>query len=177
LEEELELNAFAQQNKKKTPFLIKILGSLIALIVALSLLAVLAFQLHSRGTFTIFPDEQYSQLLNTIPYLKQFEKSQTNLSSLHLESTRMEKNADGLSIVLQLVNRSPVNQAYPDFQLEFTNFKGEVIARRIILPNMYLEKGYLGLLEAREAKTVFLNLLSLPQGSVGYQIKVVQQAS
>lgn len=178
LENELEASA-GKYNKPRSlsKKVSVILAAITSSVVTLVLVAIFLFQLQSRGTINVFPDDQYGQLLNATPYLNQFEKSQTDLSSLHLESTRMEKNAAGLSIVLKLVNRSSFNQAYPDFQLEFTDAKGEVIARTIVLPNMYLEKGHLGLLEAREAKTVFLNLASLPKGSKGYQIKVVQQSS
>ena len=88
-----------------------------------------------------------------------------------------DRNTTARVISLQLVNRSFSNQAYPDFQLEFTDAQGEIIARRVIYPSVYLDQDHFGFLESRQAKTVFLNLEFLPTGAVGYQIKVVQQSS
>ncbi|MGH1428300.1 MAG: DUF3426 domain-containing protein [Arenicella sp.] len=150
------------------------------LIIAVGFVALFSLQLHTRGTYEWIPQNKYDGLLSRAPYLSKLEKTQTNLSAIHLASTRMEVSPDDSQarvITLQLVNRSYSNQAYPDFQLEFTDAKGDTIARRIVLPSLYLEKGHLGLLESREAKIVLLNLKSLPVGAVGYQIKVVQQSS
>ena len=149
-------------------------------LVMAGLIAIFALQIHGRGTYQWIPQKNYDGLLSRAPFLSKLEKTQTNLSAIHLASTRMEVNAenpDARVITLQLINRSYSNQAYPDFQLEFTDAKGDTIARKIVLPSLYLEQGHLGLLESREAKIILLNLKSLPVGAVGYQIKVVQQNS
>jgi len=124
------------------------------------------------------PQNNYDYLISKAPILANFEKSQIDLSAIHLASTRMEVNPDDIEsriITLQLINRSYTNQAYPDFQLEFTDAQGDTIARKIVLPSLYLQKDHLGLLEPRQAKIVYLTLKALPDAAVGYQIKVVQQ--
>ena len=166
--------------EKTTGKLLNFLGSAFASIIMFSLMGVLALQIHSRGTYQWIPQSAYDQVIRQAPFLANFEKSQIDLSAIHLASTRMEANPENPSsriITLQLINRSYSNQAYPDFQLEFTDAQGATIARRIILPSVYLQQGHLGLLEPRQAKIVYLNLKSLHLEAVGYQIKVVQQNS
>ncbi len=175
--EEVEYKTYEVDPSGSFPALLSMVASFI---VMASLIAIFALQVHGRGTYQWIPQKNYDGLLSRAPFLSELEKTQTNLSAIHLASTRMEVSAEDSEsrvITLQLINRSYSNQAYPDFQLEFTDAKGDTIARRIVLPSIYLEKGHLGLLESREAKIVLLNLKSLPIGAVGYQIKVVQQNS
>jgi len=158
----------------------KLLLNVVALVGVLFTAFLLAFQVHSRGSYKWIPDDKYEELLSIAPQLTRFEKNQFDLSQLHLASARMEVLEDdskGRRIVLQLVNKSRFNQAFPDFQIEFTNAKGEAIARRFILPNMYLEQGHLGVLESKEAKTLFFDLAALPKDAAGYELKIVNQNS
>jgi len=145
-----------------------------------ALLALLGFQVHSRGTYEWIPEQSYEIALDMLPQLSYLEKDQDDLSKLHLASTRMEALADypqGRKIILQVINKSRLNQAYPDFQLDFLDAKGKTIVRRLILPNMYLQQGHLGVLEAKEAKTLYFDLQSLPEGAAGYELKIVKQDS
>ena len=158
----------------------KAIPMLASFIFLLGLIGLFALQIHGRGTYRWIPQSSYEGLLSHFPVLAKFEKTQTDLSAIHLASTRMEVNSENATahvISLQLVNRSFSNQAYPDFQLEFTDAKGDIIARRVIYPSIYLDQDHYGFLESRQAKTVFLNLEFLPDGAVGYQIKVIQQSS
>ena len=189
LEEEIETNSIINtiSQEELQTFTVKpakrfftLIALIVCLVITISLIALFALQIHSRGTYPWISQKNYEELLSRAPFLANLEKTQTDLSAIHLASTRMEVNSDNPStriITLQLVNRSFTNQAYPDFQLEFTNAKGDVIARKVVLPSLYLEKDHLGVLESRQAKIVLLNLESLPTGAVGYQIKVVQQSS
>ncbi len=160
--------------------LLRGISMLASLVLLLSLVGLFALQIHGRGTYQWVPQKSYEGLLSHFPLLTKLEKTQTDLSAIHLSSTRMEVNPENTTarvISLQLVNRSFSNQAYPDFQLEFTDAQGDIIARRVIYPSVYLDQDHFGFLESRQAKTVFLNLEFLPNGAVGYQIKVVQQSS
>jgi len=156
----------------------KILLAVAALAGVLFTAFLLAFQVHSRGNFKWIPSQQYEKLVSIFPQLSRFEKNQFDLAQLHLASARMEvfeDGSEGRRIVLQLVNKSRYNQAFPDFQVEFTNAKGEAIARRLILPNMYLEQGHLGVLESKEAKTLYFDIAALPKNAAGYELKIVNQ--
>lgn len=196
LEEELETNSYGtvtetiSQNEgdvKATTIgigssparIISFFTGTCCLLLMFGLIALFVLQIHGRGTYEWIPQKNYDGLLSRFPILTKLEKTQTDLSAIHLASTRMEVNSTGDNfervISLELVNRSFVNQAYPDFQLEFTDAKGEIIARRIIFPSMYLDQGHFGFLESKQAKIVFFNLESLPEGTIGYQVKVVQQ--
>ena len=160
--------------------LLRGISMLASLVLLLSMVGLFALQIHGRGTYQWVPQKSYEALLSHFPLLTKLEKTQTDLSAIHLSSTRMEVNPENTTarvISLQLVNRSFSNQAYPDFQLEFTDAQGDIIARRVIYPSVYLDQDHFGFLESRQAKTVFLNLEFLPNGAVGYQIKVVQQSS
>jgi len=142
--------------------------------------AILAIQTHSRGIYEWIPSQQYEKLLSVFPQLSKLEKNQFDLSKLHLASVRMEPLNDGTEghrISLQLINKSRFNQAYPDFQIEFTDAQGQVIARTLILPNTSLEQGTLEILESKEAKTLYFDFLDLPEGAAGYEINIVNPSS
>jgi len=194
LEEELEISksstfnepvsisddGFKTINLETPSMMLRTISMLASFVLLIGLIGLFALQIHGRGTYQWIPQKSYEGLLSRFPLLTKLEKTQTNLSAIHLSSTKMEvnpENATARVISLQLVNRSFSNQAYPDFQLEFTDAQGHIIARRVIYPSIYLDRDHLGFLESRQAKTVFLNLESLPDGAVGYQIKVVQQSS
>lgn len=187
LEEELETNSqsyiseeLSDNDSKNTINLASIIPVLASVVLTVGLIALFALQVHGRGLYEWIPQDRYEGLLSRVPVLTHFEKKQTDLSAIHLASTRMEVNQDNpvaRIITLQLVNQSFTNQAYPDFQLEFTDAKGDTIARKIIVPSFYLEKGHIGFLESRQAKVVSLKINALPESAVGYQITVVQQSS
>ena len=173
-------DGFKTINIEAPSVLLKGISMLASLVLLLGLVGLFALQIHGRGTHQWIPQKSYEGLLSHFPLLTKLEKAQTDLSAIHLSSTRMEVNPENTTarvISLQLVNRSFSNQAYPDFQLEFTDAQGDIIARRVIYPSVYLDQDHFGFLESRQAKTVFLNLEFLPTGAVGYQIKVVQQSS
>ena len=194
LEEEIEKNkvttttetfnvsedGFKTINIEGSSLLLNAIPLLASFILLVGLIGLFVLQIHGRGTYQLIPQNSYEGLLSHFPILTKLEKTQTDLSAIHLASTKMQANSENETarvISLQLVNRSFTNQAYPDFQLEFTDAKGDIIARRVIYPSVYLDQGHYGFLESRQTKTVFLNLEFLPKGAVGYQIKVVQQHS
>lgn len=180
LDQMLEEKSVLESKSSGDLSFVKLLSVCAASIIALALAALFAFQLHSRGTYEWLKSDYYDKLITSVPFLSKLEKEQYDLSKLHLASVQMVKidgNAKAKRIVLQMVNRSRLNQAFPDIQVEFTNEQNKVVARRLILPSTYLAKGHLGVLEAKEAKKINLDFASLPELATGYEIKIVKQSS
>ena len=171
-------DGFKTINIEPNVLFFKVLPTIACFMLMVGVIGLFALQLHTRGTLQWIPQKNYEGLLSQAPLLTKLEKTQTDLSAIHLSSTKMElvpEKPEARVISLQLVNRSFQNQAYPDVQLEFTDAQGDVIARRVIFPSLYLDQDHFGFLESRQAKTVFLNLASVPDDTVGYGVKVVQQ--
>ena len=143
------------------------------------LIALLSVQLHSRGNYRWISSLKYERLISIFPYLTYFERKQLDLSKLHLASTWMEPiegKSNERRIVLQLVNTSNINQIYPDLQLELKDNKGQVVARRLIYPNMYLQPGHLGILDSKAAVTIFIHLTAYPINATGgYKLDLVSK--
>lgn len=156
----------------------KILVASLAIPFLLALLLSFVFQLQKREIVDWIPEE-YQQPLQTkwLSFLDQGSENKIDLSKIHLSSTRMEphaKIAGATTIVLQLINHANVNQHYPDFEISFTDGNGDVVARRVLKPFDYLDADQLNMLESKQAKTLRLNLASMPDGAVGYEIQVTQ---
>lgn len=156
----------------------KILVASLAVPFLLALLLSFVFQLQKREIVDWIP-ETYQQPLQTkwLNFLDKGAENKIDLSKIHLSSTRMEphaKIAGATTIVLQLINHANVNQLYPDFEISFTDGNGDVVARRVLKPFDYLDADQLNMLESKQAKTLRLNLASMPEGAVGYEIQVTK---
>lgn len=154
----------------------KILVASLAVPFLLALLLSFIFQLQKRDIVDWIP-ETYQQPLQTkwLSFLDRGEEEKVDLSKIHLSSTRMEphsKIAGATTIVLQLINRASVNQSFPNFEISFTDGNGAIVARRVLKPFDYLDADQLNMLESKQAKTLRLNLASMPEGAVGYEIQV-----
>jgi len=156
----------------------KVLVASLAVPFLLALLLSFVFQLQKRDIVDWIP-ETYQKPLQTkwLSFLDQSGADKIDLSKIHLSSTRMEphpKISGATTIVLQLINRANVNQSFPDFEISFTDGNGAVVARRVLKPFDYLDADQLNMLESKQAKTLRLNLASMPDGAVGYEIQVTQ---
>jgi len=156
----------------------KFFSYLTILLIALALSALFALQLHNRGTYKWLTDSQYEKIIAVAPILSKLEKDQSDLSKLHLASVKMEpieNNPKAKRIVLQMENRSSVNQAFPSLQVEFTNSKGEIVARRSMTPSLYLGVESPTMLNANELRKINLDFAILPEFATGYEIEIVKQ--
>ena len=156
----------------------KILVASLAIPFLLALLISFIFQLQKRDIVDWIP-VTYQKPLQTkwLSFLDRDGENKIDLSKIHLSSTRMEPHptiAGATTIVLQLINRASVNQLYPNFEISFTDSNGDTVARRVLKPFDYLDADQLNMLESKQAKTLRLNLASMPEGAIGYEIQVTR---
>ncbi len=170
-------DVYASLQPAKSSSLLRALSFSVGLSLMLILGFVLAFQLQQRQLFTWMPEKYYDELNERwLSFLDRGQAPKADLSKLHLSSTRTEPHLTqpgARTLVLQLINRADINQAYPGLQVAFTDEAGKVIARRILQPYQYLEDDQLNMLESKQAKALRIHFSSLPENAVGYEVKVV----
>jgi len=151
----------------------------LAIPLVLTLGLILLMQLQNRGLINLIPENMVTQIEQKAPFLASKKSKQvlTDVSKIKLTATKMERHPTKqgyVNVVLQLTNTGDSTQVLPPLEISFTNNVGETAARKVFNSDDYLSPNTPNSLKSYEAKSITLTFDKLPQGSVGYEVRVIE---
>lgn len=170
-------------------FIAALFKNLLWLIICITLLAGLAYQLWLKQIIELPENKVWFTTLKqqAEPFIERGEAElekrnlalplRRSLSQLKLVSAQVEPHPTRSSTVLlkvSVINKADISQPLPWLEMSLTNADGRLVARRNLSPKDYIYNNKTNSnIGANELKKISIELLSFPKSATGYEIKLL----
>lgn len=169
--------------KSSSSKIVRFVGSTLLMLIGLSLVAVLLYQMWLKQRLPWAETEVVQSTLKPVQ-----EKLSTydieipirrNLSKLELLSARAEEHqtrASTLLLRVSLINRAEISQPLPWLELSLTDTDGRLISRRKLSPADYIFNNRTNQqIGPKQLKKVTIELLAFPEQATGYELRLLNK--